>query len=584
MENTGELIRLSRPSGELVHSNQAVARAWGQLPSDLVGFAHPADAAAARRWWETLRAGTPASLTWRVRLCDGGWRWLDSHGTVVPYRGTPHVLTVCRDVTEQKHAEEAVRECERKLADLQRIAQIGYWEYQYETDHIEWSDEVYRIFGLPPVRSLTFADFWERIHPDDQASQARVLAEAREGGGRYEAEYRIIRADGEVRYLHTRGNIIRDHTGRSTSAFGTVQDITDLRRAEAALSLFRSLLDHTNDVIEVIDPETGRILDVNEQACRAHGYTRDEYLALTVSDIDPAVAARSWNEIRARRRGYPSRIFESQHRRKDGSLFPVEVNVSYVQLDREYVLAVVRDITERKRAEAKLRESADSLQHLSARLLEVQEEERRHIARELHDEFGQLLATVTLHLQAAKGVAGEAAHPHLQESMDLLQRAGDQVRSLALELRPTMLETAGLDATLRTLASQHQQRTGTSVEVEGYVDRVSGDLAITCFRVVQEALTNVVRHAAADHVWIELSRSEAGLRVEIRDDGVGFELGNTPGSALSRTGLGLLGMRERVERLGGTLSVESTPTRGTRVAATFPVNSTASGGSSDDRP
>jgi PAS domain S-box-containing protein len=143
----------------------------------------------------------------------------------------------------------------------------------------------------------------------------------------------------------------------SHDAFGVVQDITGLRRTAEALTLFRSLVDYTTDAIEVIDPDSGRFLDVNRRACAAHGYTREEYLTLGVSDIDPLVAERSWEETREEMRRAGDGVFETQHRRKDGSVFPVEVNVTFVRLDRDYLIAVVRDITERKRAEAALTES-----------------------------------------------------------------------------------------------------------------------------------------------------------------------------------------------------------------------------------
>jgi signal transduction histidine kinase len=233
--------------------------------------------------------------------------------------------------------------------------------------------------------------------------------------------------------------------------------------------------------------------------------------------------------------------------------------------------AVQEHISEHVRAEAALRESTRRLQRLSRRLMAVQEEERRNLSRELHDEFGQILATITLHVQAAKAVAGPAAQPSLQESLNLLQRAGAQVRSLALELRPTMLEAAGLDATLHWLAEQHQQRTGVVTEVIGHLSDVGGDLAIACFRVAQEALTNVLKHSRAQHVWIEVSQSERALQLVIRDDGIGFDVVRTVEGATARGHLGLLGMRERVQILGGSLEVDSKPARGTRIRISVPV-------------
>lgn len=142
------------------------------------------------------------------------------------------------------------------------------------------------------------------------------------------------------------------------------RNVTERKQAEKALSLFRSLIDHANDTIELIDPETGRFLDVNEQACRAHGYSREEFLALTVPDINPQVTAVSWQNSMQELRQIGSRITESQHRRKDGSFFLVEVNVTYIHLDRPYVLAVVRDITRRKQIEESLREREVQLQHI----------------------------------------------------------------------------------------------------------------------------------------------------------------------------------------------------------------------------
>ena len=126
------------------------------------------------------------------------------------------------------------------------------------------------------------------------------------------------------------------------------------RDSDETLTLLRSLLDQTNDVIEVVDPDKGQFLEVNQKACSDHGYTREEYLRLRVQDINPVAAARSWQDIQRELRDSRSRVFETQHRRKDGSIFPVEVHLTQIRLKRDYLLAMVRDISERKRAEEKL--------------------------------------------------------------------------------------------------------------------------------------------------------------------------------------------------------------------------------------
>jgi signal transduction histidine kinase len=223
------------------------------------------------------------------------------------------------------------------------------------------------------------------------------------------------------------------------------------------------------------------------------------------------------------------------------------------------------------RAESALRESTDRLQHFSRRLLTVQEEERRHLSRELHDEFGQLLAGITLHLEAATSLVGDAARARLEECVQLVQHAGTQLRSLVLELRPTMLESAGLVPTLKWMARQHKERTGIATEVIGELNEIPGDPAIACFRVAQEALTNVTRHARARHVWIELSQTPIALALAVRDDGVGFNVAKTLEEAGGSGHLGLLGMKERVQILGGEMSVESEPGHGTRVCISVPA-------------
>lgn len=169
-----------------------------------------------------------------------------------------------------------------------------------------------------------------------------------------------IRRKIEVSLQHARDQL-EDRVAQRTRELAATNaallaQISERQRAEKWVTLFRSLIDHIKDSIEVIDPETGRFLDVNEKACQACGYSRDEYLELKVSDIDPQVAAHSWAEIRDDMRHTGFRVFESQHRRKDGSLFPVEVNVTYIRLDRDF-LAVVRDITDRRALEEQLRQA-----------------------------------------------------------------------------------------------------------------------------------------------------------------------------------------------------------------------------------
>lgn len=164
------------------------------------------------------------------------------------------------------------------------------------------------------------------------------------------------RRDGSQFPVHVAVTSVELSDGKASLAFLT--DITERKRAEESLKLFRMLIDHANDSIEVVDPMTGRFLDVNEKAGKLHGYTREEYLALTIPEIDPEFAAageKAWQAHLENLQRFGFTVFETQHRRKDGSVFPVEINASYVRLERDYILAVVRDITEQKRAQEEMR-------------------------------------------------------------------------------------------------------------------------------------------------------------------------------------------------------------------------------------
>ena len=408
---------------------------------------------------ETIRRGTPVRNKELVIERADGSRVVVMVN-IAPIRnaeGEPVGAVNCfLDVTERHQAEERLRQSERRLAEAQQVARIGSWERDLRTNQVTWSNELYRLFDVKSAEvDLSYEQFLNRLVPQDVERIRALVDEAIRERRSFSCDYRITHADGSVHVLHDRGGMILNEKGEPIRLVGTVQDVTELRRAEQALQ---------------------------------------EY------------AAR--------------------------------------------------------------------LQALSRRLLEVQEEERRHLARELHDEFGQILATITLHLHAAHGLAGDAARPRLDECARLLRQAGEQVRNLAIELRPTMLDTLGLDATLRWLAEQHQQRNGCEVDFVGHLTGppLPPDLSIACFRVVQESLTNVVRHAAARHVRIELSQSENLLELVIRDDGVGFDVAPTQEQAARRGSLGLLGMAERVQLLGGTLHVESEPGRGTRIRASFPLS------------
>jgi signal transduction histidine kinase len=222
---------------------------------------------------------------------------------------------------------------------------------------------------------------------------------------------------------------------------------------------------------------------------------------------------------------------------------------------------------ERTRAE-------ETLQVLSRKLLDAQENERRAIARELHDELGQALQALKINLQTARRFPQESEHC-LQDSIGIVDRTLQQVRNLSVDLRPSLLDDLGLVAALEWYVERQAQRVG-------FVGRFVADppefranptIETVCFRVVQEALTNIARHAQAQQVWVELRQHGGEVDLFVRDDGVGFDVRTAQEQAAQGASFGLLGMRERVELAGGHIEISSTPAHGTEVRVRFSLRS-----------
>ena len=422
-------------------------------------------------------------------------------------------------------------------------------------------------------------DSWsEGVHPEDLSDCLQSYLKAFRARQPFAIEYRLRRHDGEYRWMLDQGRPFNDPAGRFAGYMGSCFDITERKRAEESLNLFRALIDQSSDGIEVIDPETGRFLDVNETTCQRLGYRRKELLSMCVPDIE-AVAVRfsSWGIMVEELRQAGSKIVEGRHKRKDGSTFPVEVCVRYVKLDCDYLVAAVRDITERKQAEEALRNSHAQLRALSARLQCAREEESQRIAREIHDELGQALTALNMDLiWIWQKLEEEKSLPlrlqlqrRIKATTTRLETTVRSVQRISTELRPAMLDDLGLTATLEWQSEEFEARTGIRClwKPRPAAVQLNRDQATALFRIFQEILTNVARHARARSVNLKLTQNHGELILEVADDGQGFD----ERKLRDHKSLGLLGMRERAGFIGGRIEVRSRPGNGAKITVTFPV-------------
>jgi signal transduction histidine kinase len=229
---------------------------------------------------------------------------------------------------------------------------------------------------------------------------------------------------------------------------------------------------------------------------------------------------------------------------------------------------------ERKLAEYRREEYSRKLQVLSRRLVETQETERRHLARELHDEIGQALTVAQLNLQALLQLPDtKAAKPRLKKSLQVIERVLEQVHDISLNLRPSILDDLGLEPALRWLTGRQAALVGlkATFQADPLEQRLDPVIETECFRVAQGALTNVVRHAQAKTVSVKLRKEAGQLHLRVRDNGTGFDVGAVRELAVGGASLGLLSMEERAALAGGGLEFKSAPKKGTEVHAWFPL-------------
>jgi len=376
-----------------------------------------------------------------------------------------------------------------------------------------------------------------------------------------------------------------DELGQLTRTFDQMAQALEHREVErqsvnhalkASELRYRRLFEAAQDGILILNADTGQIDDVNPFLTDLLGYSREQLLGNKLWDIGPFKDTKaSKSEFRELQREAYVRYEDLPLETSAGKPIHVEFVSNVYRVNGGKVIQCnIRDITERRKAEAKRKEYNRKLQALSRRLVEVQETERRHLARELHDEIGQSLTAVELNLQALLESRGaDALAPRLKASIEVVERVQEQVHDLSLNLRPSILDDLGLEPALHWYTDRQAALAGLQAEVRAdpMEQRLDPIIETHCFRVAQEALTNVVKHAKAHTVTVELTTNDEQLHLSVRDDGVGFDLASVREHAVRGASLGLLSMEERATLAGGGLQYHAHPGQGTEVHAWFPL-------------
>ena len=330
------------------------------------------------------------------------------------------------------------------------------------------------------------------------------------------------------------------------------------------LEVFRQMADMSNEAFYLTDSR-GRFRYVNDRALTLTGYTREELLGMGLFDLDPEYPREQFGEIVAALAHGPLPPFETRTRHKDGTYHPTEASVARIEVEGKfYLFGVVRDITERKQIETAQKSFAQ-------RMLQTLEAERQRVARELHDDVGQAIATVgvLLHtLERTPGSVPEEASPALEATHATIRQITESVARIVRDYHPAELLGLGFEDAVRAHARQfaHRHNLALRLATVPVTGLLPPDHELHLYRIVQEALANVAHHARARRVALRLARRRQRLVLTVRDNGVGF----APERARA-SGLGLVTMRERAELMQADLVVRSAPGRGTEIRIAVPL-------------
>ncbi len=525
-----------------------------------------------------------------LRMREGGY--LTVEATIVPHVNGDRVIGmmgIMRDITERKRAEEALRDHAERLRSIVESTKDAIVLLDQEGKVAFWNKGAQDMFGysVPEIvgRPMTLV-IPARFREAHERGIKRAVTAGRLTVTGNMFELFGLRKDGTEFPLELTITAWRAKSGLFFT--GILRDITERRRAEAEREKLLNdrllLLESTGEGIYGLDQQ-GRCTFINKAGARMLGYQPEEVIGKNMHALI--------HHHRADGSPYPSedcRIYaaflkgEGYHVenemmwRKDGTAFPVEYS-SFPVSERGVITGAVvtfTDITERKRAEEQLQTTVDQLRSLSRRLEVVREEERRRIARELHDQLGVALTCLKFDLrqlsQSMSMVDKHSVRVHLQDKIHSMVGPIDNtiglVQRIVTELRPGVLDDLGLVAALEWLVRDFQQRTGIASAFSTSLEdiEVGREVATAVFRICQEALTNVARHARATEVMISLEQTSRRLLLEVKDNGQGIPAEKVADAQ----SLGLLGMRERAGQVGGRLIITSRPGEGATLTLSLP--------------
>ena len=502
------------------------------------------------------------------------------------------LTTIAIDITRQKKTETGLRQREGQhkilcnlVSDYIYSAKV-YFNGKFETEWITGALERITGYSLREIQKLE-RGFGSIVNTEDLEEFVNIDIPKLINKQSVFAEYRINHKNGNTRWVRDSHKSFQiNNKGKYVRILGTVKDITQYKESEENIlktrNLFEATFNSLNEAVFIIDPKTRVIISANKSVEKIFGYSNDEVIGKNTEllHVDRKHYENFGGELFPKLNS--EGIFQEDNlfmKRKDGKVFPTMHTVSEVinkEGLRTYVVSVVQDISFRKTAEEKIRQSENQLRALASQLMEGHEQERKFIARELHDEVGQSLSAMRFNLSLLEKELSSNINTELKfriaETNKILETVLSQVHAMSMNLHPSILDDLGLLPAIKEYINQFMKRTKLNVVFQSNLDkRQNPEIEINLYRVLQETLTNITKHSQAKNVRIYLNLEQSTVKLIIQDDGKGFNRKDVLNIKKTNRGMGLRSMQERITYLGGDMDIISSPGKGTKIDINIPM-------------
>ncbi|MBL7741803.1 MAG: PAS domain S-box protein [Chitinophagaceae bacterium] len=583
VEQAGDSIFIADLQGQIIVTNPASSKLSGYSEEELLQMkVH--ELTDARELldmpfrMQEIAAGKVVTSERRLKRKDGQLIEVEIAARLV---ASDRFLAFVRDITERKKAIEEIQRSNDRFNFIALATNDVIWDWDLISGNMWWNENFYRLFQFDREKVKQGIESWyDGLHPDDLERAKKSLQQAIANKEKtWSAEYRFLKSNGEIVEILDRGYLVCDAEGRPYRMIGSMLDISERKKAELALKeseyRLKTILDTDPECIKLMTPDA-RMMDINTSGLQmieadSEEQVKGQSLLTVVGEAYKDTARKMLEEAFEGKSGlmeFEMIALKGTRRWCEVSIVPFRNAAG----DIIAALGVTRDMTKWKQAEEKLKKSFEEIRRLSEHLQNVREDERLHVAREIHDELGQQLTVLKMdvsRLGKNLNVHNDKYAHDINEVLDAINTMVMTVRKISSELRPGLLDDLGLSATLEWYSQDFEKRTAIRTNfITGINDEnLPQKIKIGLFRIFQESLTNVARHAGAGKVDISLMQEGRQLVLLIEDNGKGFD----PDTIAEKKTLGITGMKERALMIGGTYNIFSTPGKGAVIEVIVPL-------------